>query len=185
MSNWYYLIAQLPAISLDMPVNLPITEEYFTDLCSRFLSGSILNTLKSLSLEPPRTSRKTGSSVVDAWYNYERQLRFALGTIRAQRMKKDFPVEDPYFSADILQTARTACGFDNPLEAELYLNAARAQFLSRATPSNSFSTDAVFAYGLTLKLMLRIRKFNEELGLESYRKIYEQILENSNNAYIA
>ena len=39
-----------------------------------------------------------------------------------------------------------------------------------------FSDDAVIAYGLKLKLANRVKKFNEEAGMASYRKIYDRIL---------
>lgn len=177
MGNWYYLVSQLPALPSDVNAPLPVTEEYFMELCSRFLDGKSLKTMESLTLEPPRSKKATGSATVDAWYSWERKLRLALGTIRAQRMKKDFSVEDASFPADIMQTARTACGFESPLEAELFLNGERLKLLESITPSDGFSTDAVFAYALKLKLAGRMRKFNAEQGMSSYKKIYEQILE--------
>lgn len=177
MGNWYYLVSQLPALPQDISAPLPVTEEYFMELCSRFLDGKALKTMQSLSLEPPRSKKSTGSATVDTWYDWERKLRFALGTIRAQRMKKEFSVEDASFPADIMQTARTACGFDSPLEAELFLNGERLKLLESISPSDCFSTDAVFAYALKLKLANRMRKFDAELGMSSYKKIYEKILE--------
>lgn len=179
MSGWYYLMAQLPALSSDTEVPLPVTEEYFSDLCARFLDKKSLGILQNLSLEPPRDGSRTGSSFVDAWYAWERQLRLSLAVIRARRMNKDFSTDSISFPADVQQTARTACGFDSPLEAEVFLNNARMEMMSRLSPTDGFSTDAVYAYALKLKLLVRIRKFNEEAGVSSYRKIYEKILENS------
>jgi hypothetical protein len=43
-------------------------------------------------------------------------------------------------------------------------------------PLDGFSVDAVFSYGLRLKLAARMKKFNADKGLESYRKIYDGIL---------
>ncbi len=179
MSSWYYLVSQLPALPVDESTKLPITEEAFNELCGRFLDKKNMTILKELSLEPPRKAKKTGSDFVDGWYSWERSLRMALGTIRAQRMKKDFVAEDVMVPADVLQTVRTACGYDSPLEAEIFLNSARSRMMENNRPSDCFSTDAVFAYALQLKLASRIRKFNTELGMESYKKIYEQILEGS------
>jgi len=179
VSGWYYLMAQLPALSSDTEIPLPVTEDYFSDLCARFMDKKSLKILKSLSLEPPRENVRTGSAFVDSWYGWERQLRLSLAVIRAGRLNKSFSTDSLSFPADVQQTARTACGFDSPLEAEVFLNNARMDMISRLSPSDGFSTDAVFAYALKLKLLVRIRKFSEEAGVSSYRKIYEKILESS------
>jgi hypothetical protein len=43
-------------------------------------------------------------------------------------------------------------------------------------PNDSFSVDSVFEYALKLKLAQRMRKFDVETGMASYKKIYEKIL---------
>jgi hypothetical protein len=51
-------------------------------------------------------------------------------------------------------------------------------YLTSITPSDIFCTDSVFAYALKLKLLARLRVFNEETGMSSYKQIYEKILTN-------
>ena len=174
MANWYYLMAQLPAIS-ENAKELPITENEFIDLCSRFFDNKTLNAIKSLSLEPPLQKKSTGFAFLDKWYDAERSLRIALGQIRAVKLKKDFSITEN-MSSDIVQMARTATGFDSPLEAEEYLNSIRMQLLNDISPLDNFCTDAVFAYALKLKLICRMSLFTQKAGIESYRKIYDQIL---------
>ena len=174
MGGQYYLVSQLPAFSINQSAPLPVTEEYFIDLCSRFMDKKAVKAIQNLSLEPPRQAEKTGYDVLDKWYEYERSLRVALAYLRAQKMKKDF--NDPTnllskVSSDIMQTARTAMNFESPLEAEDYLDQERINYLSNVLPF-----EAVIAYGLKLKLANRVKKFNEEAGMASYRKIYDQIL---------
>lgn len=179
MSSWYYLMAQLPALPADSSSALPVTEEYFLELCGRFLDKKTVGMLKKLSLEPPKKLEKTGYAVLDAWYDWERKLRLVLAQIRARKLKKDIPAEsESDFPIEIVQTARTACGFTSPLEAELYLNKARFDVLNQLMPADAFSTDAVIAYAIRLKLADRIRLFDEEKGKASYKKIYEKILAN-------
>ncbi|MCM1320767.1 MAG: DUF2764 domain-containing protein [Bacteroides sp.] len=177
MGSWYYLISQLPALS-DSGAAVPITEEYFLELCSRFLGKKELAVLRTLSLEPPLSKESCGSKSVDAWYNWERSLRIALAQIRALRLKKTFSAEnsDISVSPDIMQIAKNACGYENPLEAEQYLHAMRLAALNAVMPADLFSADTLFCYALKLKLIMRIRKFDTELGKDSYRKIYDQIL---------
>lgn len=176
MSNWYYLMAQLPSFSISAGTPLPITEEYFNELCSRFLDDKTMNLLKDLSLEPPLKVTSSGSKLVDLWYDWERTLRIALAQIRAAKMHKEFNINLPSTSPEILQTARTATGFDSPLEAEEYLYNARLEALQKFSTLEPFSTDALLAYALKLKIAYRIRKFSEEAGMASYRKIYDTIL---------
>lgn len=179
MSNQYYLMAQLPAFSVsdDNKAALPITEEYFTDLCQRFLNEKELNVLKELSLEPKKEGVKTGSVLVDAWNENERQLRYALGQIRALKMKKKFDTSSVTIGQDIVQIARTAVGMESPLAAERYLNEYRLSVIEKLRPMDYFCADAVFYYGLKLKLTARMKKFDAEKGMSSYHKIYDSILE--------
>ena len=177
MSNQYYLLAQLPSFTVtDEKAALPITEEYFYDLCSRFLDAKSLNQLKNLSLEPPREKTPTGSALLDSWYDCERNLRLALDQIRALRMNKKFAVENESFPPEVIQAARTATGMDSPLAAEQFLNQYRLNLLNSIRPQDEFSIDAVYLYGLKLKLALRMKKFNAEKGMASYHKIYDSIL---------
>jgi hypothetical protein len=169
-------MAQLPSFSIEKNTPLPITEKYVTDLCSRFLDKNTFSIFQSLSLEPPLDLIKTGSTLVDSWYTRERQLRLAIAQIRALKMKKKFTVSIDGMSPEVLQIARTATGFENPLDAEMYLAKARINSLESLRPLEEFSTDALFAYMLKLKLVIRLNKFNVDDGQNSYQKIYKTIL---------
>lgn len=178
MSNQYYLLAQLPSFSAsDEKSALPITEEYFYDLCSRFLDKKSLGHVKELSLVPPREKTETGSAFLDRWYDTERELRLALAQIRALRLNKKIKTENKSLSVDVVQAARTATGMDSPLAAEQFLNKYRLSLLDSIRPADEFSVDAVYLYGLRLKLALRIKKFDTNKGMASYHKIYDSILE--------
>lgn len=182
MGNYYYLVAQLPSIlfSKDSTVSLPISYDYFLDLCNRFLDGSVLAQVNKLSLEPTRSDEKTGFSFLDTWYAWERNLRLAMAQLRAQKMNKAFSdVALSTITQDIQQIAKTACSFDSPLEAERFLNLERVKKIEELVPTDSFSPNAIFAYGLKLKMAERIQKFDEKIGMQSYRIIYDQILGDS------
>lgn len=178
MSNQYYLMSQLPGFSVsgDKTV-LPITYEHYYDLCSRFLDKGEMKILDGLSLEPPLEESRTGSSFVDTWNHKEKSLRLALAQIRALRMKKKFSAGNESVAPDAVQAARTASGMDSPLAAEQYLNQYRLSVIESMRPTDGFSLDSVFSYGLRLRLAERMRKFDEAAGLVSYRKIYTRILE--------
>jgi hypothetical protein len=173
----YYLIAQLPDISTSGEKSaLPVTEKQYRDLCSRFLSADEMKVVNTLSLVPSKEIVETGSVFLNEWYEKERNLRFALAQIRAQKMKKDFDQVPGTCTSDILQAARTAVGMDSPLTAEQFLYEYRMSILNSLRPYDIFSIDCVYEYGIRLMLTLRMKKFNRETGTASYHKIYDSIL---------
>ena len=177
MAAYYFLVSQLPSLgNIGEKSSMPITESSFIELCSRYMTESEKKVLSTLSLVPPRTDVKTGSVFLDAWYQKERDLRLALAQIRAQKLKKDAFMLPGSCTADIQQAARTAVGMDSPLSAEQYLYEYRVKLLDEMNPIDGFSTDAVYAYGIRLMLVSRMKKFDGEKGVASYHQIYDSIL---------
>ncbi|MBE6940430.1 MAG: DUF2764 family protein [Ruminococcaceae bacterium] len=179
--NQYYLMAQLPSLDgLGETAPLPITEETFFDICSRSLSEAGMARLRSVTLSPDRDVQPEGSALLDAWNQGERQLRLALGALRAARMKKSFDPGEETPPPAVMQAARTAMSMEDPLAAERYLNQYRMSFLDQLRPMDHFSEDSVFYYILKLKLHLRMRRFDVQRGQAAYRNIYDSILHEDN-----
>lgn len=175
---YYYLVSQLPNISAgESKSNLPLNTVQFLEVASRFIAPKEKAVLDGLSLVPPKELNKTGSAFLDVWYEKERNLRCALAQIRAQKMKKDSVPLPPGCTADIISAARTAVGMDSPLSAEQFLYDYRLRLLDDLRPLDAFSIDAVYAYGIRLMLVERMRKFEVENGKTSYHKIYDEILD--------
>jgi hypothetical protein len=173
----YYLISQLPSLDgISENTPLPITEERFTELCSRFLSKKAKDSFEKLTLAPSRISENSGNSLIDAWNESERNLRFALGKVRSEKMKKPFDTENRILPIEYVKAASIATESENPMEAEKYLNRFRLELLEMLRPMDSFSEDYVFYYGLKLKLILRIRQFDKASGEAAYKNIYNSIL---------
>jgi len=173
----YYLISQLPSLDgISENTPLPITEERFTELCSRFLGRRSEEAMNKLTLAPPKNSENSGSALIDAWNESERNLRFALGKVRAEKMKKPFDTENRTFPVEYIKVASTASEIENPMEAEKYLNRYRLEILETLRPMDNFSEEYIFYYGLKLKLILRIRQFDTKAGEEAYRNTYNSIL---------
>ena len=173
----YYLISQLPSldgIGDNMP--LPITEKQFSELCSRFLGKKAQDELKNLTLLPPKSNEYSGSALLKAWCESERNLRLSLGKARAEKMKKPFDTGNCVLPMEYIKAASTAIEIDNPMEAEKFLNSYRLKLLEALRPMDNFSEDFVFYYGLRLKLMQRIRQFDADAGETAYRNIYNSIL---------
>ena len=132
--------------------------------------------MNKLTLSPPKNSESSGSDLIDAWNESERYLRFALGKVRAEKMKKIFDTENRNFPVEYIKAANTAVEIENPMEAEKYLNSYRLKILETLRPMDSFSENYIFYYGLKLKLLLRIRQFDTKDGEKAYKNIYDSIL---------
>ncbi len=173
----YYLISQLPSLDgINENTPLPISEERFTELCNRFLGKKSQEAIKKLTLSPPKNFVSSGSALIDKFNESERNLRFALGKVRAEKMNKPFYTENRILPTEYIKAASTAIETENPMEAEKYLNRYRLEILETLRPTDNFSEDYIFYYGLKLKLILRIRQFDTKTGEESYRNIYNSIL---------
>ena len=173
----YYLLAQLPSLDgIGDGAPLPITEERFRSLCCQFLGKAAARRVAQLTLLPPLRPVKSGSALVDAWNRQERDLRLALGQVRAERMHKAFPMEVQQLPVQLFRAARQAAGMDNPLEAEKFLNRQRLDFLETLRPADPFAEEYLLYYGLKLKLLLRIRQFDQAAGEAAYRSICDSIL---------
>ena len=173
----YYLISQLPSLDgISESTPLPITEERFEELCDRFLSKKAQASMKKLTLSPPRDYESSGSALIDSFNQNERNLRFALCKVRAEKMKKSFDIGKNIIPVEYIKAASTAIEIENPMEAEKYLNSFRLKALETLRPMDSFSEDYIFYYSLKLKLILRIRQFDTKTGEKAYKNIYNSIL---------
>ena len=173
----YYLISQLPSLDgLSENTPVPISEERFADLCGSLLGPKTLGELKKLTLVPSKEPDPAGSSLVRAWNEGERQLRFALGKARADKMGKAFDLPNEVLPVEACKAANAAAEIENPLEAENFLLQYRLRFLETLRPMEPFSEEFLFYYALKLKLILRIRRFDSAVGAATYKNIYNSVL---------
>ncbi len=173
----YYLISQLPSLDgLSENTPMPVTENQFFELCSRFLGKKALDELNRITLIPSKTYKKSASALIEKWNEGERNLRLALAKLRADKMNKNFDTVMQSFPAGLLQAVRTAIEIESPMEAETFLNRYRLEFLETLRPMDSFSEEFVFYYCLKLKLLERMRRFDTHSGETAYRKIYDSIM---------
>ncbi len=173
----YYLISQLPSLDgISESAPLPITTQRFVELCRRFLGKKAQGELERLTLLPPRNPEKSTSELIGRWNEGERDLRLALARLRADKMDKSFDAENRSFPAGLIQAVKTAVEIESPMEAEIFLNRYRLDFLESLRPMDSFSEEFVFYYGLKLMLLERIRKFDSQSGESAYRTIYGSIM---------
>ena len=173
----YYLISQLPSLDgLSDGVSLPITEERFLKLCEDLSNDKIISELKNLTLIPSLIPVKSRSALITEWNKCERYLRLSIAKIRAEKMKKQFDLQNEFLPSEYLKIASNAVEINNPLQAEKFLTEYRLKLLESLRPMDSFSEDFVYYYYLRLKLLNRIRQFSVEEGEITYKNIYNSIL---------
>ncbi len=181
MSQYYYLMAQLP--SIDFGCEPPFKYEEFKELAARFISNKDREILSSLSLEPSRQEEKVASSFLQKWYDFERTLRLALRELRANSLKWDdvdvsyeehAKVASSLYASSI---ASQAFAMDDPLQAELFLDKKRFEFLNNIKSADYFSSDSLFAYAIMLLIIIRESNFSKEVGEVEYKRLYSEILQ--------
>lgn len=178
MAKYYYLISQLPSLDGCSEASpLPIDEARFSELVRGHLEKSTQRDMENLTLTPPMHPENTSSPLLSSWYEGERDLRLALGKIRAEKMNKTFTFPNKILSAALIKTATDAQEADNPLEAERILFSHRLSFLESLRPTDMFCEDFLFYYGLKLMLLARMRQFDPVRGEAAYRKIYNSIIQ--------
>ena len=173
----FYLISQLPSLdAIGDNTPMPIDEERFMELCREHLNRKAQREMENLTICPSADYERTGSALPGAWYEAERNLRLALAKVRAEKMHKSFDMRQMRISQEFTDAATEAINAENPLEAERFLFKFRMGYLENLRPMDNFSLDFLFYYGIKLKLIMRMRRFDTELGEDAYRDIYSSIL---------
>ena len=180
MSQYYYLMAQLP--SIDFGSVPPFTYQEFKELVARFVSKKDALIISSLSLEPSRREESVSSPFLRKWYDFERTLRLALRELRASALKWD-DVDVSYeehakvtSSLHASSIASQAFAMEDPLQAELFLDRKRFEFLNNIKSQDYFSSDSLFAYSIMLLIIIRESNFSKEVGEQEYKRLYSEIL---------
>lgn len=180
MTNYYYAMAQLPAIvNGTMPA---LSYRKFLSLMEGVVGKRDYKLLQNLSLTPCIDNKKTGVAFLDRWGEYERSLRLALAKVRAEKLNWSLTREQQERfngdeALDSKKIAREAIAIDDPMQAESFLTKARVGAAQALRGGNGFNRDALFSYAISLLLLERQYGFNVETGQTEYKAIYDKILE--------
>ena len=186
MAQYYYLMAQLPSITFSSTP--PFTFEEFKELSFRYINKKDKAILSELSLEPRRDKAKAKRVFLQKWYDFEIALRLALRELRATKLKWDdvnisyeekAKVNLSYYAKTL---ASQAFSMEDPLQAELFLDKKRFEYLGQIKSGDSFSSDALFSYALMLLILIREDAFSKEIGREEYKRLYSKILDASKSS---
>ena len=167
--DYYYLVASLPVLSSEGPP--PLSSEEFLSLCDRLLRPRDAETVRRLAADPVA---EDPSPFAQAWRDREIQLRNALVRIRAARMGRDaspFLRVERTVDAAVEKAATDAFSRPHPGEREREIDQFRWRQLDELAGLNSFSENAVFAYGLKLRILERWSAMDPLKGQEIVKAI--------------
>ncbi|GAB1484426.1 hypothetical protein MASR2M78_32440 [Treponema sp.] len=179
MGSYYYLVAQLPAISYAAAP--PISSVEFKELAGDLLTSPDAALLSACTLDPEplisEAASRTSSFLIEQWRIWEGALRLNLAKLRSQKLKWDSLIEAPNDPMDAIAVARAAMALESPLEAELFLDRSRWEAIEAFSGFDYFGRDTVYAYLLKLYLLERKALFRVEEGFAEYKAIYASVME--------
>lgn len=189
MGSYYYLVSQLP--SLIYGQTPPMSSDSFKELARPLLSegDAVLMDLICLDPQPQKEGAEgrsyadaapaSGSDFIDGWREWERALRLNVARHRAQKTRREAPVEPPLYPADAAAAAvKAVVSTESPLEAEMVLDRARWATIDVLQGTDYFDRNTVYAFLLKLILLERYAAFFDSgKGFAEYKSLYASILE--------
>ena len=174
MSQYYYFVASLPILALDIKPPLSLSD--FLQSCEQHLSSEDYSLIRAIILNE-NISSESASGVFGRWVQFNHRLRNQLAVFRAKKFNKD-PAkyirgefeEDYHLTVMISDASRSS----DPLTAEKFLDRARWAFLDELATGYYFEFEAVMIYGLKLQMLERYQEIGSPKGRElsqEYKKI--------------
>ena len=179
MSQYYFLVASLPALQLDVPP--PLSFERLRVLCADHLSAPDRAAFAQARLDVWNGHPDSQPALL-RWYRWEIALRNTLARARAGSRGADaepFLREIPNLSvenggADTVEcesVARAALAAATPLAGQETLDRARWSLFESLELGHPFSLDVVIAYALKLQLLERRALAAADRGREVLERI--------------
>jgi len=162
--SYYYLGASLPALSIDSPPEMSVEE--FRNLCSQHMTKSDMRVLNDIL-----SGNETESSHPFAakWTEKKTLIRNAIARTRASRLQidaSDYLKEQTPVSVTTEKKIADAFASANPADREHAIDKYTWTEIEDIAGYDPFSTNAILAYALKLKLAERWAGMTEEDGTE-------------------
>jgi hypothetical protein len=165
--SFYYLVAGLPAITLDAPPTIGMDE--FLARCAEYLSPA-----ESARVHDAMRKADSAEPFMAAWRDRDCQIRNTVARHRARRLGRDEGSQlRPQHGYDLftMRGAEEALAKPHPLEREMALDRLRWSVLEELAGTNMFALPHVIAYGMKLKLALRWSSLSDERGRQRVDEI--------------
>ena len=160
--NLYYTVSSLPGLPFGDPP--PFSPEDLAAQSEGVLSDADLASLRAVVRGDLEAA---GGAFAADWRRAETQLRNAVASIRAERLREDAA---PYlhahqgFDVSIERAVADAFTKPNPLERERELDRCRWRLLDDMTREEPFGLGALLAYALRLRIAERWAGREEDAG---------------------
>lgn len=162
---YYYFVSSLPMLAFGEPP--PLSRALFREACAEHLRSGDLAALDALEAGPDEPSRHP---FLNAWRDGETQLRNAAARQRAARSQRDaapFLREQRGFDLSIESAVGEAFSRGTPLERERALDRVRWLQADALAGPDPFSSRAVLAYALRLRIAERWAVVDRDKGRET------------------
>ncbi|MDD4202054.1 MAG: DUF2764 family protein [Candidatus Omnitrophica bacterium] len=163
VKGYYYLIASLPFLSLEK--ELRISKEQFLLECEKWLSEKDMDILlNSVVFEDDIDFEK--DDMLSIWKAFDAFLRKQLARYREN-------TKEGLKSSVTDKTIKEIVEQQDPLKKEKVLAEKKLEILDDLEQGHVFDLEAVIIYYLKLVIIERIKKFDEEKGLQVFETLCE------------
>ena len=172
--NYSYFAASLPMLLFES--DSPMKESDFIELCREQLSSSDFEALTALL-----TAKPSGNSFVVRWRNVSNQIRNAIVKCRVQKGGLDeslvlkWSKEQKGLSVYVESRVIAAFQEKNPIQREKQISKLFWDMAEEIGGFDPFSSNAIFAYGVKMKILAKKACFNSAEGEKRIREISEKI----------
>jgi len=177
MGDYTYLVASLPALSLDAPP--PFTPEDFRFRCQGVLSDG---DLAELDLLLAGRAAEGATAFARAWAGGDAQIRNTVARARAAKRgvePRPFLHDHPGYAVWLDKETTDALAKASPLERETGIDGARWKYVDELAQAEPFGLPAVLAFAVKLMLAARRASFEETAGRERLEQLVSQLEENA------
>jgi len=172
--RYYYLVASLPMLEFGM--KMPFSYSDFLSLCQKHLSVSDMETIKRVSILPPRDTQDP-SLTLREWKIFDTALRNELAKSRAHKHGKD-PIQhvrgEEYLEPFIFHFIQHVVTEDSPLKTEASLDRLRWEKTEELKKDHYFDIDCLITYALQLLILERWSRINSGGGMEVLQGLVER-----------
>ncbi len=173
MPSRYYFLSSLPMLRYHEPA--PLTWERFLADAQGNISDS---DYRLLTIIPE--GKDGGNGFLKKWYAVNAKVSDAVNAQRKANLGRDDVGPVVLREYEVERVANAAMNAKNPLEAEFILMKFGYDYLESAKGLEPFSENALLAYALQLRILLRKDSFTTEKGNKQYEKLFG-IIQNEMN----
>ncbi len=177
MGGYNYLVASLPALSLDAPP--PYTPDEFRFHCQGVLSEG---DLAELDLLLAGQAAEGHAAFSRQWAAGDAQIRNTAARMRGAKLgveAKPFLHSHPGYAVWLDKEVTDALAKPSPLVREMGLDAARWNFVEELALADPTGLPAVLAFAVKLMLVVRWAAMEEDAGRERLEELVSQLEENA------